>query len=551
MGAGRYAFAAKLALGGMAAVYRVWDHKLRVWRAVKVLLPDAKDHVRVRFEAEAKMMARIDHPHVIRIYDVGTSETLPYIVMELADGGTLNGWIDEYGPMPPQLAVRVAMEVALGLSAAHAINLVHRDVKPHNVLITSDGRCKVTDFGIAHWTLEGESAHNTQTGMSMGTLGYMAPEQRNDARKVDARADVYSLGALLYKLVVGKVMTDLFLVEHEPALLEGVPLPLHEVIVRACYRDRQRRYPDIESMRRVLAAILPLLPPDPPSTPPLPLPRPPETEEDYAEISMLLDDLRRASRALNPRPYTMSRPKPVVRSTRPESETVPAPLPSRSLPPTSLPGLQAQSRTPIPVARTPSPTSLPQIRPAPSFPPHSRSEDLDLEHTQPSVHSPTESAPRPWVQGLAIASAAMWGLLAALVVVGMLDVNRKAEQTEQARIRLLDAVRQETGLIPELTRYGTDPRKAQQLAALYDVAMRAEGDFAELYTAITYATAVDAEARRVLTSVPASDLAVVRARNISRAWANYARARADWTAITRWPHGRIATVLHLAPKPVQ
>src|SRR5262249_9636089 len=152
---GRYAFAAKLAMGGMAAVYRVWDHKLRVWRAVKGLLPDAKDHVRTRFEAEAKMMARLDHPHVLRVYDVGTSDGLPSIVMELAEGGRVNGWVDEHGPMPPQLAVRVVMQVALGLSAAHALGLVHRDVKPHNILVTRDGRCKVTDFGIARWALEG------------------------------------------------------------------------------------------------------------------------------------------------------------------------------------------------------------------------------------------------------------------------------------------------------------------------------------------------------------------------------------------------------------
>jgi serine/threonine protein kinase len=581
MGSGRYAFAAKLALGGMAAVYRVWDHKLRVWRAIKVLLPDAKDHVRARFEAEAKMMARLDHPHVIRVYDVGTSGELPYIVMELAEGGTVNGWVEEHGPMPPQLAVKVVMQVALGLSAAHALGLVHRDVKPHNVLVTSDGRCKVTDFGIARWVLEGMDEGQTRTGTSMGTLGYMAPEQRNDARSVDVRADVYSLGALLYKLVVGKVLTDLFLVEHEPQLLEEVPPQLHEVIVRACYRDRQRRYPNAEAMRRVLAELLPLLPPDPPDTPPLSRPATPELDPGYEEIAALLDDLRAAARAAHPpAPYTMSRPPPVARSPQQSarggigmspssssrsdygrsrtsrsdfsradySRTSRSDLYSQSdvrhsLPPASLPPTPA----PAPLSHTPSSLAL---------------ADMDLEGTKPDI-VPVEVRARgprpgllppaslPWVQGLALAAAAWWGIAFALVFMGVIEVYARANETAVARERLLLVVSQEQGLVPELVRHGTSAQTAHQLGELYQVAVHAEGSFARLHTSIAYATAVEGEARRVLVNVQPSDLAVMRARNVSRAWTAYATARARWAVTISWPHGRVATWLRLAPVPIQ
>jgi serine/threonine protein kinase len=574
MGAGRYAFAAKLALGGMAAVYRVWDHKLRVWRAIKVLLPDAKDHVRARFETEAKMMARLDHPHVIRVYDVGTSGQLPYIVMELAEGGTVNGWVEEHGPMPPQLAVKVVMQVALGLSAAHAQGLVHRDVKPHNVLVTSDGRCKVTDFGIAR-VLESAEEGQTRTGTSMGTLGYMAPEQRNDARSVDLRADVYSLGALLYKLVVGKVLTDLFLVEHEPQLLDEVPQPLQEVIVRACYRDRQRRYPSAEAMRRVLAEILPLLPPDPPDTPPLSRPPTPEPDPGYEEISALLDDLRAAARAANPpAPYTMSRPPPVARSgasggasragigMSPSSSSRSDWGRSRtSRSDYSRPDYSRTSRSDLYVSQAPVPQrDARQSLPPASLPPgpvsHAPSSfvitDMELEGTKPELQAvPVRTMSLPWIQGLALAAASWWGIAFALVFMGVIEVHQRANETEAARERLLLVVRQEQGLVPELVRHGTSAQMAHQLGELYQVAVEADGSFARLHTAIVYSTAVEAEARRVLVNVQSSDLAVMRARNVSRAWTAYATARARWATTITWPHGRIATWLRLAPVPIQ
>src|SRR5262249_48360366 len=160
--------------------------------------------------------------NVIHVYDVGTREALPYMVMELATGGSLNQWVDTYGSMPARMAGAVVVQAARGLYAAHQLGVVHRDVKPHNVLVSADDQCKVTDFGIARVLQDGENAL-TRTGAAMGTIGYMAPEQKDDARAVDIRADIYGLGALLYKLVNGRIVTDLFLAEHRPELLDVLP----------------------------------------------------------------------------------------------------------------------------------------------------------------------------------------------------------------------------------------------------------------------------------------------------------------------------------------
>ena len=298
IGGGRYALVAKVAQGGMAGVYRAWDAQLRVWRAVKVLLPEYanRDSLRGRFEREAAAMALLNDPHVVRVFDVVTDEALPFMVMELVEGGTLIGWLDAYGRMPAVLATTVLEQVARGLGAAHAAGVVHRDVKPHNVLITAAGQCKVTDFGIARVRGLGQGDTGmTRTGSTMGTIGYMAPEQRADAKYVDLRADVYSLGALLYKLLTGAIVTDLFLVEHEPDLLEEVPELLHELILRACFHDRERRYPDTAALIETLAELRPLLAPDPADTPPLPISLkespPAPGAVPFPEIAVLLGQL--------------------------------------------------------------------------------------------------------------------------------------------------------------------------------------------------------------------------------------------------------------------
>jgi serine/threonine protein kinase len=264
----RFVLFGKIAEGGMAGIYRAWDVKLRGWRAVKVLLPEfaQRRKLRTRFESEARAMAAIDHPNVVRVFDVVTDAPLPYLVMELAEGGSLNDWLEEHGAMPPHLAIRATDEIARGLAAAHAVGVVHRDVKPQNVLLDLDGRCMVSDFGIARVEFLDSM---TRTGTSMGTIGYMAPEQRSDAKIVDARADVYALGALFYKLLTSVVLTDMFMIGHDPELIEPIPEPLRQALITACHHDRDDRFPDVGSFVDAVKQALPALPEDPVDTPPL------------------------------------------------------------------------------------------------------------------------------------------------------------------------------------------------------------------------------------------------------------------------------------------
>ncbi len=267
---GRYRLASKIGEGGMASVYRAWDMELEQWVAVKVLLPEfaRRKKLRRRFANEGRTMMQLDHRNIVRITDVGPDDDLPYLAMEIADGGCVIDWIEAYGPMPPRLAIDVIMQACKGLKAAHAQGIVHRDVKPHNILITRRGRCQLTDFGIAQLD---EGAGMTKTGSVMGTLGYMAPEQRTDSKNVDGRADVYGLGASLYKLVTGGTVADLFLAEHNAEMLDGVPAPIVPVLLKATAYKAEQRYQTVVALAQALHRAKQALPADPEDTPALPL----------------------------------------------------------------------------------------------------------------------------------------------------------------------------------------------------------------------------------------------------------------------------------------
>ena len=266
---GRYTLVEPLGVGGMATVFKAFDQRLQVWRAVKVLAPQYSNRpsLRDRFEAEARTMASLEHRHIVRVYDVGRAGGSPYIVMELVDGGTLVDWVKQHGPMPPRLAVDAMIQTCEGVSAAHARRIVHRDIKPHNVLITAEGLCRVTDFGIAR--VEDDNEHLTRTGAVFGTWAYMAPEQRADAKKVDARADVYSLGATLYYLVTGRTPMDLFAAEKDPAVMEGIHECLMPVLVKSTQYSRNDRYETVQHFISALVELRETTPVDPPDTPSL------------------------------------------------------------------------------------------------------------------------------------------------------------------------------------------------------------------------------------------------------------------------------------------
>ena len=200
--AGRYAVERTLGHGGMAVVYLARDAELGRLVAVKVLA----DHVagdesfRARFLREARLAARLSHPNVVQVYDAGEEDGVPFIVMEYIPGATLADLLAARGKLPAPEAAEIARQAALGLEHAHAAGLVHRDVKPQNLLVRTDGVVKIADFGIAR---AAESSRLTQLGTILGTAAYLSPEQALGG-SVGPAADVYSLGAVLYEALTGR-----------------------------------------------------------------------------------------------------------------------------------------------------------------------------------------------------------------------------------------------------------------------------------------------------------------------------------------------------------
>lgn len=268
--AGRYEVRGLLGQGGMAAVYRVYDRRLRVECAIKVMAPEfsAKGDLRRRFESEAATMARLRHTNIAAVYDVGDDNGSPYLVLELIAGGSLNDHLEMHGPLPPRMAAEVCISVLTALQLAHENGVIHRDIKPHNVLLARDGTAKVTDFGIARVQAD-DSPSMTRTGSIMGTWAYMAPEQRAGSRGIDGRADVYSTGAMLVDLLTGEAPADVFMCEMHTHMLDGVPAELRPIVQRAVRYSPAERYASASEMAQALQAAIPALPPVPEDHPKL------------------------------------------------------------------------------------------------------------------------------------------------------------------------------------------------------------------------------------------------------------------------------------------
>jgi eukaryotic-like serine/threonine-protein kinase len=200
---GRYKLEAKLGSGGMSTVYLARDTTLDRQVAVKVMhreMSEQADQLE-RFRQEARAVAKLSHPNVVAVIDAGEDGGHPYIVFEYVEGETLKQRINRVGALDPQEALAYAIEIARGLTVAHARHMVHRDIKPQNVLIDAEGRAKLTDFGISRQL---EQDGMTATGRVLGTTDYVAPEQAM-GHPVDQRSDVYSLGVVLYEMLVGQV----------------------------------------------------------------------------------------------------------------------------------------------------------------------------------------------------------------------------------------------------------------------------------------------------------------------------------------------------------
>jgi tRNA A-37 threonylcarbamoyl transferase component Bud32 len=263
---GRYRLESKLGSGGMSTVYLARDETLQRRVAVKVMhreMSDQPDQLE-RFRREARAVAQLSHPNVVAVIDAGEDGGHPYIVFEHVEGETLKERIDRLGRLPIVEAAAYGIEVGRGLAAAHSHRLIHRDVKPQNVLIDAEGRAKVTDFGIAR-SLESDGL--TKTGRVLGTTDYVAPEQAM-GQAVDARCDVYSLGVLLYEMLTGEVpfkadtlvgVAMKHVNEEMPDVQKrcpGVSSALAAVIDRSTAKEPKRRYPDMVSMLADLEGAL-------------------------------------------------------------------------------------------------------------------------------------------------------------------------------------------------------------------------------------------------------------------------------------------------------
>jgi serine/threonine protein kinase len=199
----RYTIREVLGTGGFGIVYRALDLELGEQIALKVLHRDRwSDGALKRFRREVAVARQVTSPHVVQIYDLGTAPGAFYLTMELVGGGTLAARLHD-GPLPIPEVLRIVREILLGLAELHRLGIVHRDIKPGNVLLDGDGRAKVADFGLARrW--EGDETRDTETGALVGTADYLAPEVVL-RRELDPRTDLYSLGVLLYELLTGQL----------------------------------------------------------------------------------------------------------------------------------------------------------------------------------------------------------------------------------------------------------------------------------------------------------------------------------------------------------
>lgn len=271
----RYEIIRRLGSGGMADVYLARDTQLGRQVAIKVLYKRyARDEEFVaRFRREAQSAAALNHPHIVSIYDRGEAEDSYYIAMEYLEGRSLKDVINEEGPLEPARSIDYAEQMLRALQFAHENNVIHRDIKPHNIVINDRGQLKVTDFGIAR---AGSSPSVTETGSIIGTAQYLSPEQAK-GKAVEQSSDLYSLGIVLYEMLTGRVPFEgenpvaiaLKHLSDEPvppqALVPDIPDNLNAVVMRALAKDPRDRYPgaeeflaDLERCRQDLPVVAPL-----------------------------------------------------------------------------------------------------------------------------------------------------------------------------------------------------------------------------------------------------------------------------------------------------
>lgn len=256
---GRYRLGDLLGEGGAGAVYRAVD---RAGREIAVKLVEAPALTKpLRFIAEARDMARLRHPRVVRVLDAGKDGQFYWLAMELMRGGSLKQVVERDGPLPPERALRLVFEVLQGVHAIHGASLVHRDLKPHNVLLDDQGHARITDFGLARHEA-GDVPWKTRTGESLGSPSYRAPEQARNPAAAGREADVYGVGGVLYFAVTGRRPTFFYMMDDGEFAreTEGVPAPIAAVVRRAMSHLPEERYRTAVEMAGAVAAAADALP---------------------------------------------------------------------------------------------------------------------------------------------------------------------------------------------------------------------------------------------------------------------------------------------------
>lgn len=262
--ADRYEIVSKIGAGGMSDVYKAKDHVLGRFVAIKVLKPEfSEDRGFVaKFRTEAQSAAGLEHPNIVNIYDVGSEEGLHYIVMEYVEGITLKTYIEKKGQLSFKEAVSIAIQVARGIEAAHNKQIIHRDIKPQNIMISTEGKVKVMDFGIAR-----AATSNTIHSDVMGSVHYSSPEQARNGF-IDGKSDIYSLGIVMYEMVTGRVPFDgdttvSIAIQHlqeemvpPSAYAPDLPISLEKIILKCTQKSPSRRYQNIGDLIQDLKKAL-------------------------------------------------------------------------------------------------------------------------------------------------------------------------------------------------------------------------------------------------------------------------------------------------------
>jgi serine/threonine protein kinase/Tol biopolymer transport system component len=272
---GHYRVLEKIGAGAMGEVYRARDERLGRDVALKLIRPSSSgnaDHIR-RFELEARAAAALNHPNIVAIYDVGLDDGAPYIVCELLHGKTLRTWLSE-GALPARQAVDYSLQIVQGLTAAHDHHIIHRDLKPENLFVTTDGRVKILDFGVAKLQSAPQGSDRTaedlttvtKSGSVIGTVAYMSPEQLR-GKAVDHRSDIFSVGAILYEMLAGRrafrgeteVDTITAVLREDPPEIgleqAQIPLPFRQIVRHCLEKEPQKRFQSVRDLAFALETL--------------------------------------------------------------------------------------------------------------------------------------------------------------------------------------------------------------------------------------------------------------------------------------------------------